>query len=1116
MAGKSAAKAAAKAAPAAGRAARASSSADGSAHTKRKARDEEADAPRRKQRKESSGAECVCRRCQQTPAVAKWAKQTTRANGSVMPLGDACLDCKSAWAAGWALQGSFEDIADRCRDDTEVNAQFQESIEVLNGRRGKEYTEADVDSDDSQGVEVSRRFVGLSIAEFQQYFFGCTPKQLGIKLRDLEDNAGEKFKGVIIQDPEAPGVRYKVYRRLGVRQRHNHLARGKHIRADQATATLKFLMNRTETKHSMFKNIRALTFEELATKAKAVKGELEEAANNGDLEAFASGSEAGEDDKVEVQDLVHAPTLSAMPAPTTATPRRKGAMSVVGAGDGTSDRLTRKGSTIFSDNDSVGDGIDGMPSWMAKIAKYDIAKILGGERMGRERRRLREALTEREGKKECEAEVVQMREHLERGMRAETISPPATVYNVDMAVLRPMIQDLKNAKVDFPTVMKEALVGKACKEFSEALVKPGTAEIEALVETIEPWPRYDTPDPGSEDPAFDGAMRTPVPFDPMAPKLSATEGSDIGKSALFVELFLKHALGPLVKLIGNSSTSDVVLKLTYIQNRWTTLEDDVVPDECFDAVVKLLVCIRAGLCLVDANSSIEFWDDFLEVVEPIVRRSLKEPSAHFLAALKAHSPAKTLLDELRPYQNGTKKHHKALLAMKEKLQDPENMTLKEGIAIAKDMMLFMQEMRPGAVDATMEMFGKAVDRKSIELRISMNEFDESGGKSPGIDHWDDHKLFWTELLRFSTVKHDWRVSLSLVNEVLPKIRCAADKDLFMDALKQFDSEILTTADATTELAKMSERFELHVKPGMGVAELEKVSVLVKDGFERAVRAVFDLEQVDAATLESILQLLQAWVWVIAKPSALLRIVPFLKLVYDLMQLRAKMESYFGDKLVELVGERDGSEMLGGAMSMTMELFEQSKVLEENGYTWKFAAGLSNEVTDKFVTPGKEAAILMSWSALEHKVTSSAFHEIAGGVPDGTMWYETLAEGAGLAQIIDRARETVLTIKAVERKRLVDDIHSKTMVYQNSLKFYKIDDDPKVESFQKIQESLRRARAVQYAGVLAFTYVKHKTDMARMKRGCGDAEKSIQREGLEALVPRPLMEMAATARALMRV
>lgn len=324
--------------------------------------------------KEATGGACVCIRCKETPENKAWARETAGRNGvgSGVAVGNACRECKQAWAAGWALDGSFEEVVEMCENNPDTAAEFEASVEFLAGRRAKDFAEIDVDSDEEYGVEISRSFLGLTVPQFSEIAGGCRPKDVGEKIRTLDGPDGEKFKGVLVNDPDQPYIKYKVFKKFSLKQRSKQLKSERHVRAEQAAMTMEFLRNRKDFKERMCKGLRFLTIEELRLKAAEKKS-----GENPDDDHSADDGE-GEGD-ARVRDMVSAPALAlaAAPPPNQSTPKKfvSGASSSAGGARSVAGSTYRAGRVGMPTSDDESDRSDtDQPMWVMKLNRYDITK----------------------------------------------------------------------------------------------------------------------------------------------------------------------------------------------------------------------------------------------------------------------------------------------------------------------------------------------------------------------------------------------------------------------------------------------------------------------------------------------------------------------------------------------------------------------------------------------------------------------------------------------------------------------------------------------------------------------------------------------------------------------
>lgn len=110
----------------------------------------------------------------------------------------------------------------------------------------------------------------------------------------------------------------------------------------------------------------------------------------------------------------------------------------------------------------------------------------------------------------------------------------------------------------------------------------------------------------------------------------------------------------------------------------------------------------------------------------------------------------------------------------------------------------------------------------------------------------------------------------------------------------------------------------------------------------------------------------------------------------------------------------------------------------------------------------------------------------------------------------------MQLKSVERKKMVDDIKSKAAAYTAITTSFDISPDPHADELAGIHDSIKKANAVHYAGILCYTVKMHRADAGKMKRMCADPERKILSLDLQGLLPASLIHMARLACKLKRV
>ena len=99
---------------------------------------------------------------------------------------------------------------EKCRQKADFRAKFLASSSVRQGKETPSFKLASVKLISATGFRVYRNLVGLTEAEFETTY-KKKPKECGIRLHDLPNEHGRTYRGVLLLDPEKPGLRYEVF-----------------------------------------------------------------------------------------------------------------------------------------------------------------------------------------------------------------------------------------------------------------------------------------------------------------------------------------------------------------------------------------------------------------------------------------------------------------------------------------------------------------------------------------------------------------------------------------------------------------------------------------------------------------------------------------------------------------------------------------------------------------------------------------------------------------------------------------------------------------------------------------------------------------------------------------
>ncbi|CAK0846155.1 unnamed protein product, partial [Prorocentrum cordatum] len=355
-------------------------------------------------RRKKAPANCVgCGVCNTSP----WAEYIKKANGEQVPVGPGDAECYKTWLAGFQTDGSFEEVLEKCRADSQYKECFQKADSIRKGLTKAVYRLADIAKSTSQGYRAYRCKVGLKPVEFESIFNG-TIEDAGLKLQDLPNEFGVMFKGALVNDPDRPGVRYDVFHETALEKVLCIMSKSDHFWSGQEDKIFESVfksdlnpvgsaLQKLRTQSVEPNEIRQAIFEKSGKTSSGPIG----VSSSGGLSASGSGGAAaaasaagGPEVDAEFDELMGDTIVAAESGPMLhdATPVAK---TTAGRGKSTPScaasselGLRRGGSTMYGDlddDDGTPDGKRRKFSTTEWIQKLDLMKALSGAAMARKK-----------------------------------------------------------------------------------------------------------------------------------------------------------------------------------------------------------------------------------------------------------------------------------------------------------------------------------------------------------------------------------------------------------------------------------------------------------------------------------------------------------------------------------------------------------------------------------------------------------------------------------------------------------------------------------------------------------------------------------------------------------
>ena len=256
----------------------------GSPRGKRRAADGEASS--RAAPSTSRPAAQPCLRCRAEPRSRPW--YYTKKGQQDEPLDNKCLNCYSAYLTGWQQKGSWEEVCELCHETEEVDLAFTVSVLISRGEKEPTWVQEHIDKTSVFELVVSQALRGLNHNQFRSLYGGFNPEDLGYRALELKGIDDKAYRGVLMVDPESPGIKYTLNRRVVLSRREPRLGPESHIHPAQGAEVFgRMEDDETEKKtHTIYTKFRTCTLtHEQIMKAVAEK--------DGSSDARSSGAGAG-------------------------------------------------------------------------------------------------------------------------------------------------------------------------------------------------------------------------------------------------------------------------------------------------------------------------------------------------------------------------------------------------------------------------------------------------------------------------------------------------------------------------------------------------------------------------------------------------------------------------------------------------------------------------------------------------------------------------------------------------------------------------------------------------------------------------------------------------------
>ena len=621
--------------------------------------------------KRAKAGPATCLACQQVPGET--------AGGRVGNYSDRCKACFETFMEGFTIHGEWHEFCAKMDENDEVRADFDEAKQVKADPSRATFFPQEVTVGDDVMVDVQQVLIGPSRAQLIEAL-GCTPEECGAKLQDLPDLHGNRFKGLLLQDPSAPYLRYTVTNRFRVGKNEYSMPSSKQLYARQASESYEFvkqdkMMKDSGPMQTIMTKMRTMPWTtdallQKATQRLADKGKgpppgwpmAPGVAADGQPSQPPAGKSPSEHGGTPNDDAsADGSVVGSMPPPPPSfrgpvLNSRLQELEPTGAPGSTRGRGSKQGGTESECGSrtfgispgakpsriKVGD--DGLPVSDndrrelvdRRISSASLWQILSGVAMGREvgwAKSTRDLFSDA-GELSFAGELDK---HLALCKHAEELVAEP-IMKMRAASLELRVKELHDAGVDLPSNVKLMLLKRHIAQLQSEVKAGSTSE---WLSAVVPW-------------SCNGPAEGAVAFDGLEPRLAALKCSPQERGQLFSD-GVRDVLLCFIKK-GASGVEDLLA----IAEELIAFLDQHTDDEAAEAydeyVSDLLVAARALLCLGDPKCTKHF--DAVAAVDEVGGKKTKEAKQTVkyavFVALKGDEHWWALRDEFSKHGHHTK------------------------------------------------------------------------------------------------------------------------------------------------------------------------------------------------------------------------------------------------------------------------------------------------------------------------------------------------------------------------------------------------------------------------------------------------------------------------------
>jgi hypothetical protein len=462
-----------------------------------------------------------------------WAEYAQGRKKQKIAVGDRCDRCNK-FVQQVAPQSSWKDFTqevgkgDRLRKEVSAALEFYDSTTF---KPAAVFPKQLADGFKHVAIQIKRQGMFLSRSEWDSDFPNVTPEQMHVDAASALDDSGKVVKGYLLADPQFPRRTFELVGTMGASLTTPMMPLSAHLYKSQGERA--FNQMAALPGHKAFSKILAGK-----TPLKSID-ELKAAVLSGGKLAVPAKGEAPPDmdgapsDASDEDEPMPAAGEAGVGTPTGKL-RKSGSFSEGGDAASVATRNSGRKVRLSDDVDDVEGVATCVIHWRKKL---EIARILGGACLGRERVMAEEAVA-RLAAKGMHSDASLLRNHL-RAVRAAEAMRGKHILQLSHSEREKNVRELVANSIDFPSDTKSFLWEASIADIVVKVKENNKDSIAKFFEAVTPFHLGD-----------------PVEFDPLNPQLKSTDGPFADKATLYVRKAIKDLIVPLMH-IGESQKTTI-------------------------------------------------------------------------------------------------------------------------------------------------------------------------------------------------------------------------------------------------------------------------------------------------------------------------------------------------------------------------------------------------------------------------------------------------------------------------------------------------------------------------------------------------------------------------------